>query len=253
MNFMPNLEWVFKSESDTEKIYEIKNSSEYVQVCTPAVNKQLNDRYEILKHSLRIGYYLVKDIHQQKKYKSDTDEDVARVSYKENLDKKFVDMGLSIRLQPLFNFVSECLNDDKLRYKKNPAGLITKIIQVQSCELVDSTFNGQTSKVNQVKWLTLIDQNTIENLSNEEEIPEDYDSEERESDEDFNEDDVDESIDLDQLDENEPFEFDENEPLEFDENEPLELDENEPMELDENEPDEFLDEGEIDSEGHRYM
>jgi len=266
---MPNFEWVFKGESDTEKIYEIKNSSEYVQVCTPAVNKQLNDRYEILKHSLRVGYYLVKDIHQQKKYNSDTEEDVVRVSYKENFDKKFVDMGLSIRLQPLFNFVSECLNGDKLRYKKNPTDLITKIIQVQSCELVDSTFNGQSSKVNQVKWLTLNDQNTIESYSGEEELPEDYDSEERESDEDFNEDDADESIDLDKLDEGEPleldeneqFEFDENElleldenePLEFDENEPMELDENEPMELDENEPDEFLDEGEVDSEGHRYI
>jgi len=240
---MPNFEWVFKSESDTETIYEIKNSSEYIRACTPAANKQLNERYEILKQGLRAGYYLVKDIHQQKKYKSDTDEDVARFSYKENFDKKFVDMGLSIRLQPLFNFVSECLNGDKLRFKKNPTGLISKIIQVQSCELVDSTFNGQTSKVNQVKWSILNDQNTIKNNSGEEELPEDNESEERESDENFNEEDSNESIDFDQLDEREPLELDENEPFDLDENEPMELDEREPEELDEREPME-LDENE---------
>ena len=233
---MPNFEWVFKSESDTEKIFEIKNSSDYVRVCTPAENKQLNERYEILKHGLRSGYFLVKDVHQQKKYKSDIDEDVARFSYKEKFDKKFVDMGLSIKLQPLFNFVSACLNGDKLRYKKNPTDLITKIIQVQSCELVVSEYNGQSSKVNQVKWLTLNDQNTIENNSYGEEISEENDSEERESDEDFNEEDYNESIDFDTLEENEPFELDENEPFDLDENEPQELDEREPREPDENEP-----------------
>jgi len=236
---MPNFEWVFKSESDTEKIYEIKNSSENDRVCTPAVNEQLNNRYQILKQNLRVGYYLVKDVHQQKKYKSDADEDVARISYKENFDKKFIDMGLSIRLQPLFNFVSACLNGDKLRYKKNPTDLITKIIQVQSCELVVSEYNGQSSKVNQVKWLTLNDQNTIENNSFGEEIPEENDSEERESDEDFNEEDYNESIDFDTLEEDEPFELDENEPFELDENEPREDDEMLPDELDESEPEEI--------------
>ncbi|HEY5592410.1 MAG TPA: hypothetical protein VIK55_15515 [Paludibacter sp.] len=267
---MPNFEWVFKNESDTEKVYEIKNSSEYVRVCTPAVNKQLNERYEILKHGLRAGYFLIKDVHQQKNYKSGADENVSRFSYKEKFDKKFVDMGLSIKLQPLFNFVSACLNDDKLRYKKNPTGLISKIIQIQSCELVDSEYNGQISKVNQVKWLTLNDQNTIEYNSDDEEIPEDNDSEERESDEDFNEGDADESIDFEKNDESEPLELDENEPFEFDEmapeeqderepreddemapeeldeNEPFDYDENEPHELDENDIEEFFDKGEKD-------
>ena len=79
---MQNFEWVFKGESDTEKIYETKNSSEYIRACTPAANKQLNERYEILKHGLRAGYFLIKDVHQQKNYKSGADEDVARISYK---------------------------------------------------------------------------------------------------------------------------------------------------------------------------
>eukprot|EP00825_Cyclidium_porcatum_P022170 TRINITY_DN24486_c0_g1_i1.p1 TRINITY_DN24486_c0_g1~~TRINITY_DN24486_c0_g1_i1.p1 ORF type:complete len:139 (+),score=12.48 TRINITY_DN24486_c0_g1_i1:248-664(+) len=120
LNFMANFEWVLKSESDTEKIYEIKNSSEYVRVCSPAENYQLNDRNEILKRDLSAGYCIVKDIHQQKKYNASDNEDVARVAYKENSDKKFVDMGLSIRLQPLFNFVSECLNGCLLYTSPSP-------------------------------------------------------------------------------------------------------------------------------------
>jgi len=155
---MQNFEWVFKSESDTEKIFEIKNSSEYIRVCTPAENKQLNDRYENLKHNPRVGIYQIKDVHQQKKSNASDNETVARVSYKEKSDKKFVDMGLSIRLQPLFNFDSECLNGNKLRYKKTPYDLVNKIIQVQSCNLIDSEYNGQISKKNQVKWSVLSEQ-----------------------------------------------------------------------------------------------
>ena len=155
---MQNFEWVFKSESDTEKIFEIKNSSEYVRVCTPAENKQLNDRFEILKHNPRVGIYQIKDVHQQKKNNASDNEDVARVSFKEKSDKKFVDMGLSIRLQPLFNFDSECLNGNKLRYKKTPYDLVNKIIQVQSCKLIDSEYNGQIFKKNQVKWSVLSEQ-----------------------------------------------------------------------------------------------
>ena len=155
---MQNFEWVFKSESDTEKIFEIKKSSEYIRVCTPAENKQLNDRYENLKHNPRVGIYQIKDVHQQKKNNASDNETVARVSYKEKSDKRFVDMGLSIRLQPLFNFDSECLNGNKLRYKKTPYDLVNKIIQVQSCKLIDSEYNGQISKKIQVKWSVLSEQ-----------------------------------------------------------------------------------------------
>ena len=59
---------------------------------------------------------------------------------------------MSVRIQPLFNFVSECLNGDKLEFKKNPYGLVGNTIHVESFDLVDSTYNGQTSKVNKVRW-----------------------------------------------------------------------------------------------------
>jgi len=153
---MPNFEWVLKSESDTEKIYRIKNSTaQYIQVCSPGANYQLNERLASHKQNIRVGFYLIRDIHQQKKYKTEVNEEVARISYKENPDRKFVDMGMSVKIQPLFNFVSECLNGFKLGFKKDPTGLVGQIIHVQSSELVDSTYNDQTFKVYRVSWTIL--------------------------------------------------------------------------------------------------
>lgn len=125
---MTDFEWVLKSESATENIYQIKNSaSQYIRVCSPEANRQLNERLEILKKSLIVGFYQIKDIHQQKKFNSEDKEDFARISFKESLDKKFVYMGTSVRVQPLFNFVSECLNGDKLGFKKNPSKVNERI------------------------------------------------------------------------------------------------------------------------------
>jgi hypothetical protein len=153
---MPNFEWVLKSESDTEKIYRIKNSTaQYIQVCSPGANYQLNERLASHKQNIKVGFYLIRDIHQQKKYKTEVNEEVARISYKENPDRKFVDMGMSVKIQPLFNYVSECLNGFKSEFKKDPTGLVGQIIHVQSSELVDSTFNDQTFKVNRVNWAIL--------------------------------------------------------------------------------------------------
>lgn len=172
---MTNFEWVLKSESATENIYQIKNSaSQYIRVCSPEANRQLNDRLGILRKSLIVGFYQIKDLHQQKKYNSEDKEDVARISFKESLDKKFVDMGMSVRLQPLFNYVSECTNGDKLGFKKNPSGLVGKTIQVESVNLVDTTYNGQTSKANKVRW-TILDLPVITaNNNGEKGITEDF-------------------------------------------------------------------------------
>lgn len=153
---MPNFEWVLTSESDSEKIYQIKNAtSQLIRVCSPDANRQLNERLEDHKQNLRVGFYWIKDIHQQKKLNSEGNEDVARISYKESLERKFIDMGMSVKIQPLFNFVSECLNGDKLGFKKDPSGLVGKKIHVQSFNLIDSTFNGQTTKVYKVEWAIL--------------------------------------------------------------------------------------------------
>ena len=189
---MSKNEWVLKTESATENIYQIKNSSsEYLRVCTPKVNEQLNEKFELFKQNLSVGFYQIKDIHPQKKYNSDEDENAARVSYKENLDKKFVDMGMSIRLQPLFNFVSECLNGNKLEFKKNPAGLIDEIIHIESCDLVDSTYNGKTLKVNKVKWSILNYQaKSGGHLSDEEIIGDFFDAEDFEPEEEFSPEDL---------------------------------------------------------------
>ena len=121
-----------------------------------------------------MGFYQIKDIHQQKKYNSEDKEDVARISFKESLDKKFVDMGMSVRLQPLFNFVSECLNDDKLGFKKNPSGLVGTTIHVESFDLVDSTYNGQTLKANKVRWSILDFPVTSENGNAEKKIIDEF-------------------------------------------------------------------------------
>lgn len=174
---MTDFEWVLKSESATEKIYQIRNlASQYIRVCTPEANKQLNERLEILRKSLIVGFYQIKDIHQQKKYKSEDKEDFARISFKESLDKKFVDMGMSVRVQPLFNFVSECLNGDKLGFKKNPSGLVGKTIHVESFDLVDSTYKGETTKANKVRWSILDSPVTSEkNIAEKEVIDEFFD------------------------------------------------------------------------------
>ena len=161
---MLSYKWVLADMTSTEKIYKIQDKiSSFIEVCSPEVNDQLNKRYEILCQSIIVGFYLIKDIKQEQKYFSETFVDVARYSYKENLNKKFIDMGLSKRIQPLFNYVSECLNGDKLRYKENPNDLINQIIHVHSCNLVDTTFNGKTSNVNQVKWSFISDQTIIKN------------------------------------------------------------------------------------------
>jgi hypothetical protein len=190
---MPNFEWVLISESDTENTYQIKNpASQFVKVCSPGANNQLNARLESHKQNLRVGFYLIKDIHQQKKYKSEINEDVARVSYKENPEKKFVDMGMSVRLQPLFNFVSECLNGNKLKFKKDPAGLVGEIIQVHSFELVDTTYNEQPTKVNKVKWSILNYQIPDEGILSDNELNTDFiDEDEMDPEEFFFEEDLD--------------------------------------------------------------
>jgi len=171
---MINFEWVLKSESTTENIFQIKNpASQYIKVCSPEANRQLNEKLEILRKSFIVGFYQIKDIHQQKKYNSEDKEDVARISFKESLDKKFVDMGMSVRLQPLFNYVSECSNGDKLGLKKNPSGLVGKIVHVESIDLVDTTYNGQTSKANKVRW-SILDSPVTSDINNEKGITEDF-------------------------------------------------------------------------------
>ena len=157
---MPNNEWRIKSKSDTEIVYEIKDgslSSDYIQDCTPDENRRINDWSQVMRFNPKAGFYQIKGIHQQKKYKSEEEEFAARYAFKENIEKKFVDVGTSIRLQPFFNEASEGTNRVKERFLNNLVGLVDKVIHVQSWGLVESSYQGKPTKVNKVKWLILND------------------------------------------------------------------------------------------------
>ena len=157
---MENNEWNLRSNSSREMVYEIKDqssSTEILKECTADENRRINNRCQVMKFTPMTGFYLIKDVHLQKKYKSDTDEYAARYAFTENLDKKYVDFGMSLKLQPLFNGASEGINNGKERFKSNPADLTNQVVHVQSWELVDSTYEGKPTKVNKVKWLILND------------------------------------------------------------------------------------------------
>ena len=61
-------------------------------------------------------------------------------------------------------------------FKKNPSGLVGKMIHVESVNLVDTTYNGQTSKANKVRWSILDSPITTEsNIAEKEVIDEFFD------------------------------------------------------------------------------
>lgn len=153
---MQNSEWVLNAETDFEKIYHIKSpTAQYIQVCSPEANRQINERFVELQRNLRVGFYWIKAINQQNKPTSEVNEVIAQISYKENLDRKFVDMGISIELQPLFSLASHCLNGEKFEIQKDPSILVGKSIYVQSSKVVDLTYNSGIAKDNQVLWAIL--------------------------------------------------------------------------------------------------
>ena len=157
---MENNEWNLKSNTSTEMVYEIKDQSsttEILKECTADENRRINNRCQVMKFTPMAGFYQIKDVHLQKKYKSDTDEYAARYSFTDNLDKKYVDFGMSLKLQPLFNGASEGINNGKVRFKNNPADLTNQVVHIQSWELVESTYEGKPTKVNKVKWLIVND------------------------------------------------------------------------------------------------
>jgi len=157
---MLSKEWVVRAESPGETSYGCLGVTPFIRICTPEennrINYQLNKKIGTGGQAPHTGYYLIKDIHKQKKWQSAYDEDAAKVCYKENIEDQFIDIDLSIRLQPFFNYISECLNSDKLKYKVNPGKLIDKVIHVEYSGLEDSNFNGKISKTYKILWSVLI-------------------------------------------------------------------------------------------------
>jgi hypothetical protein len=151
---MFNFEWVVESESPLT--FVPKGSTPYIRVCTPVENNQLNYSFNgdmgVGRQVPRKGFYLIKDVHFIDNFDRTRKEQASTVLYKKSLGEDFIDIGMSIRLQPLFNYKSECLNGNKSRYKDNPSGLINKVIHVQSSELVDTNYNDQVSKTYKIIW-----------------------------------------------------------------------------------------------------
>ncbi len=140
--------WVMRHDSLGNEIFEIKGSSPFIRECTQVENNRLNYTFHV-KFGMgfqvpREGFYLIKDVHFQDKFDHKGKEQAANVFYKKDLAGKFIDIGMAIRLQPLFNKVSK--SPDKQKYSFNKESLVDKIIQVESVDLVwdSSEKNYQT-------------------------------------------------------------------------------------------------------------
>lgn len=139
-------------------VYTVKNQNDrylfkYVRDCTyeedvikhHQFNKIVGGGYFVW----RVGYYKIIRIFDLEIYRIGN-EMVADVEYKENFNDQFVVIPEPMRMRPLFNKVSFC--DEKPFYKSNPFKLLDKEIQIHSCELVDTEFQGEASKSYKVNW-----------------------------------------------------------------------------------------------------